>query len=138
MSKGSVISSLCITEADQLEDTINCFALCNEDTGIITHHKSGLFKLWDWKSNRLNFHFLLFSIFLFATLLYILFLFMLVIANKLMKLWKSIHKGPVMQITLSNNSILMASGGSDGSVRLWNLQHHACTHNFKGIQGVVR
>ncbi|XP_018044138.1 PREDICTED: transducin beta-like protein 3 [Atta colombica] len=107
MSKGSVISSLCITEADQLEDTINCFALCNEDTGIITHHKSGLFKLWDWKT------------------------------NKLMKLWKSIHKGPVMQITLSNNSILMASGGSDGSVRLWNLQHHACTHNFKGIQGVV-
>jgi len=31
----------------------------------------------------------------------------------------------------------MGSVGSDGSVRLWNLQHHACTHNLKEIQGVV-
>lgn len=106
MSKGSVISSLGTTEADQQEDTINCFVLCNKDTGIITHHKSGLFKLWDWKTNKLT------------------------------KLWKSIHKGPVMRIALADN-VLMASGGSDGSVRLWNLQHHACTHNFKGVQGVI-
>ncbi|XP_036144241.1 transducin beta-like protein 3 isoform X3 [Monomorium pharaonis] len=106
MSKGSTILSVG-AEANQQEDTINCFALCNEDTGVITHHKSGLFKLWDWKT------------------------------NKLIKLWKSIHKGPVMRITLSDNSILMASGGSDGTVRLWNLRHHACTHNLKGIQGVI-
>jgi len=64
-------------------------------------------------------------------------LFLLIIANKLTKLWKAIHKGPVMRITLLDN-VLMASGGSDGSVRLWNLQHHACTHNLKGIQGVIR
>lgn len=43
-----------------------------------------------------------------------------------------------MQITLSNNNVLMASGGSDGTVRLWDLQHHACIHNLKGIQGVIR
>lgn len=57
-----------------------------------------------------------------------------------MKLWKSIHKGPVAQIALSNRTTLdkMASGGSDGTVRLWNLEHHACTHNLKGLQGVVR
>ncbi|TGZ51696.1 Transducin beta-like protein 3 [Temnothorax longispinosus] len=107
MSKGSVISSLGITEADQQEDTINCFALCNEDAGIITYHKSGLFKLWDWKTSKLT------------------------------KLWKSIHKGPVMRITFSNNDVLMASGGSDGTVRLWDLQHHACTHSLRGIQGVI-
>ncbi|XP_025995592.1 transducin beta-like protein 3 [Solenopsis invicta] len=106
MSKGSTILSLGTKEVDQQEDMINCFTLCNEDTGVITHHKSGLFKLWDWK------------------------------VNKLTKLWKSIHKGSVIRITLLDN-ILMASGGSDGTVRLWNLQHYACTHSLKGIQGVI-
>lgn len=50
INKGSVLSVLGST--DQQEDTINCFALCNGViTSIITHHKSGLFKLWDWKSS---------------------------------------------------------------------------------------
>jgi len=49
ISKGLVISSLGTTEGDRQEDIINCFALYNED--VITHHKSGLFKLWDWKSS---------------------------------------------------------------------------------------
>ncbi|KAL0100232.1 hypothetical protein PUN28_019568 [Cardiocondyla obscurior] len=105
IDNGSVIGSLDLTETERQDDLINCFTLCNEDTGIITHHKSGLFKLWDWKSNKLK------------------------------QLWKSIHKGPVMQITLLNN--VMASGGSDGSVRLWNIQNCACTYNLKGIQGVT-
>lgn len=54
VSKSSVILSLGEVEADQQEDTINCFTLSNDDTSILTHHKSGLFKLWDWKSNSLN------------------------------------------------------------------------------------
>jgi len=54
VSKSSVISSLGEVEANQQEDTINCFALGNDDTSILTHHKSGLFKLWDWKGNSLN------------------------------------------------------------------------------------
>ncbi|XP_011257031.1 transducin beta-like protein 3 isoform X1 [Camponotus floridanus] len=107
VSKSSVISSLGEVEANQQEDTINCFALGNDDTNILTHHKSGLFKLWDWKD------------------------------NKLIKLWKSIHRGPVTRIAFSNNDVLMASGGSDSAVRLWNLQHHTCTHHFKGLQGVT-
>ncbi|XP_029172388.1 transducin beta-like protein 3 [Nylanderia fulva] len=108
VSKSSVISLLGeIEKNDQQEDTINCFALADNDTSIFTHHKSGLFKLWDWK------------------------------VNKLIKLWKSIHNGPVTRITFSNNNTLMASGGSDSAVRLWNLQHHTCTHNLKGVQGVI-
>ncbi|RLU18922.1 hypothetical protein DMN91_009280 [Ooceraea biroi] len=104
LSKGSVISSLGEVDSNVETDTINCFTLIDDDN-IISHHKSGLFKSWDWK------------------------------ANKLTKLWKSIHKGPVVQIVHSGN--LLASGGSDGSIRLWNLQHHACTHNLKGVQGVI-
>ncbi|XP_020295667.1 transducin beta-like protein 3 [Pseudomyrmex gracilis] len=107
LQKGSVISLVGQTHVKEEEDTIHCFALDNDDTNIITHHKSGLFKLWDWKTAQLT------------------------------KLWKSIHKGPVAQITLLSGITLMASGGSDGAVRLWDLQHHACTHSLKGVQGVI-
>lgn len=62
----------------------------------------------------------------------------IVTANKLVKLWKSIHNGPVVQMALTNIYVTMASGGTDGTVRLWDLLNHACTHNLKGVQGVVR
>lgn len=52
VNKGSVIATLNEIESDQEEDTINCFTLGNNDLNIITHHKSGLFKLWDWKGNN--------------------------------------------------------------------------------------
>lgn len=58
--------------------------------------------------------------------------------TKLKKMWKSIHQGPVSKISFFDGDNVMASGGSDGSVRLWNLEHHSCTHSLKGIQGVVR
>ncbi|XP_025152449.1 transducin beta-like protein 3 isoform X2 [Harpegnathos saltator] len=106
VDNGSVVS-LGQVDASQEEDIINSFILTDDDINVITHHKSGLFKLWDWKD------------------------------NKLLKLWKSIHKGPVTQLALTNANLLMASGGSDGTVRLWDLSNHACTHNLKGIQGVV-
>jgi U3 small nucleolar RNA-associated protein 13 len=56
---------------------------------------------------------------------------------QLIKIWKSIHNGPVSAIALTKDGLGMASGGIDGSVRLWDLQYHACTHNLKGTQGVV-
>lgn len=142
VNTSSVISSLGEVGANQQEDTINCFALGNDDTSLVTHHKSGLFKLWDWKSNSLNLN-LIFVLdqdwvyYILNTLTFILF-FLSFTANKLTKLWKSLHKGPVTQIIFSNDNALMASGGSDSAVRLWNLQHHTCTHHFKGLQGVTR
>lgn len=64
--------------------------------------------------------------------------FTFVIDTKLIKVWKSIHNGPVSRVALSQDGEIMASGGSDSSVRLWNLKYHSCTHNLTGLQGVVR
>nr|XP_033329429.1 transducin beta-like protein 3 isoform X1 [Megalopta genalis] len=89
------------------EDPINTFTTSSNDVNIITHHKSGLFKFWDWKD------------------------------NKVLKVWKSTHKGPVARIAYCNENSLMASGGTDGIITLWDLQRHTCIHNLKGIQGVV-
>lgn len=50
-------------------------------------------------------------------------------------MWKSIHKSPISKLTLKNN--LLASGGSDGIVRIWDLEHQACIASFKNCQGVV-
>ncbi|KAK0079969.1 hypothetical protein PV325_005331 [Microctonus aethiopoides] len=107
VDKGLVIARLGETENAEDEDTINSFTLSHDNDYVVSHHKSGLFKLWLHKENKVK------------------------------KLWKSIHNGPVPRIALSKNNLIMASGGSDSSVRLWDLEHHSCTHNLKGVQGVV-
>lgn len=55
--------------------------------------------------------------------------------GELEKMWKSIHKGPIAK--LSMNGQILASGGSDSTVRLWNLQHQTCIASLRGVQGVV-
>ncbi|XP_066588920.1 transducin beta-like protein 3 [Prorops nasuta] len=105
--KGSVISVVGKNEETEELDTINCFTLSKDNSFILTHHKSSLFKFWQWAD------------------------------NKLLKIWKSIHKGPVAKLALSSNEYMMASGGSDGCVKLWNLENNSCNYNLKEIQGVV-
>lgn len=50
-------------------------------------------------------------------------------------MWKYIHKGPIASLKLNENRL--ASGGSDGSVRIWDMQYQVCTKNLKGCQGVI-
>ncbi|KZC07335.1 Transducin beta-like protein 3, partial [Dufourea novaeangliae] len=103
----TLISNLGEASNNEEEDTINSFTASTNDENIITHHKSGLFKLWNWKD------------------------------NKLVKVWKSIHKGPVHHIAYCSERNLMVSGGIDGTIKVWDLNHHTCTHNLKGAQGVI-
>ncbi|XP_076632877.1 transducin beta-like protein 3 isoform X1 [Colletes latitarsis] len=107
VNKDTAVTSYLGESNDNEEDTINTFTLCNDDVHIITHHKSSLFKLWTWKD------------------------------NKLIKLWKSMHKGPVVRIAHCSERNLMISGSSDGIVKLWDLERHACINNLKGVTGVV-
>lgn len=55
--------------------------------------------------------------------------------GELEKSWKYIHRGPIAKLALRNE--ILASGGSDGIVRVWNLQHQACVLSLKGAEGVV-
>lgn len=94
-------------EEEDGEDTINTFLLSPDNEQIISNHRSGLFKLWKWRD------------------------------RSLIKQWKSVHKGPVSQLALSKDGLLLASGGTDSNVRIWDLEHHTCTHNLRGAQGVI-
>ncbi|XP_001601796.1 transducin beta-like protein 3 [Nasonia vitripennis] len=107
VSKGAVKLTLGKANENEEEDVINSFTTSKDGKFIVTHHKSSLFKLWNGTDVKPT------------------------------KVWKSIHNGPVAAIALTNSGSNMASGGVDGSVRLWDFEHHTCTHNLKGAQGVV-
>ncbi|XP_033213959.1 transducin beta-like protein 3 [Belonocnema kinseyi] len=51
VNKGLIISNIGKSENDQEEDPINSFALSCDDLLVVTQHKSGLFKLWNWEGN---------------------------------------------------------------------------------------
>lgn len=55
--------------------------------------------------------------------------------GQLEKSWKYIHNGPIAKLVLWSPNL--ASGGSDGVIRIWNLEHQACLQSLKGCQGVI-
>lgn len=56
--------------------------------------------------------------------------------KKLLKSWRHLHKGPVMQISITND-LMLASGGTDSIVRLWQIDKAHCLYALHGLQGVT-
>lgn len=87
-------------------DLIIAFTLSPNNEQIVSAHKSGLFKLWNYEDKTL------------------------------VKQWRSVHKGPVAELAITGDGSILASGGSDSSVRLWDMKYNACIKNLTGIKGV--
>ena len=51
VNKGLIKTVIGKSEDDEEEDFINSFALSGDDLSVVTQHKSGLFKLWNWQGN---------------------------------------------------------------------------------------
>ena len=47
------------------------------------------------------------------------------------------HDVPVLSMAYERTSTLLATGASDGGVRVWDVLNGFCTHNFRGGAGVV-
>ena len=47
INKGSVKISLGSASDNEEEDIIHCFDISGDGESVVTHHKSGLFKLWN-------------------------------------------------------------------------------------------
>ncbi|KAH9426173.1 Transducin (beta)-like 3 [Dermatophagoides pteronyssinus] len=61
------------------------------------------------------------------------------INHSLQRTWKSMHIGSIASIRFDQTGTLIATGGSDGTIKLWNLIQKYCTHNFKNhIRGVIQ
>ncbi|XP_038065030.1 transducin beta-like protein 3 [Patiria miniata] len=88
-------------------DDVTCFAVTPDDEFLVVAHRNLLLKQWDWKEERC------------------------------VRTWKAIHIGPVVSMTFDPTSTLLATGSSDGTIKLWDIVRQYCTHNLKGSQGVV-
>ena len=51
---------------------------------------------------------------------------------------QAIHTGPVSCMAFDPTCTLLATGGSDATVKVWDVIKQYCTHNLRGHQGVVR
>lgn len=87
-------------------DQIYTFKMSYNNNLVVSAHKSGLIKLWDRETGKQE------------------------------KVWRSGHKGPVAKLTFDYTDENVASGGSDGNIRLWDLKHHTCTSSLRGAMGV--
>lgn len=50
---------------------------------------------------------------------------------QLERTWKSLHNGPVRVLAFDPTSTFLASGGADGTVKVWDVIRKFCTHNLK-------
>lgn len=90
-----------------VEDGIYTFALSDDDELVCTAHRSSLIKLWQTND------------------------------GSLVKMWKSGHQGPIPMLDFSTNATLVASGGADSSVRIWDHQRKTCVGSLRGCSGVL-
>ena len=90
----------------QEDDEVVTFALGPDSLTLVSSHKSSLLRHWRWNDGTV------------------------------VRTWKSLHKTPVVELAFDPTTTLVASGGTDGSLKVWDICKQYCTHNLKGGSGV--
>uniref|UniRef100_H2ZTG7 Transducin beta like 3 n=1 Tax=Latimeria chalumnae TaxID=7897 RepID=H2ZTG7_LATCH len=89
------------------QEDITSFTVSPDDETLVTSSRALLLKQWEWRQ------------------------------NKCVRTWKAIHTAPVASMTFDSTSTLLATGGCDGTIKVWDVIKQYCTHNLKGSSGVV-
>uniref|UniRef100_A0A8C7Z1G8 Transducin beta like 3 n=1 Tax=Oryzias sinensis TaxID=183150 RepID=A0A8C7Z1G8_9TELE len=89
------------------QEDITSFAVSSDDEMLVTASRALLLKQWDWRRASCT------------------------------RSWRAIHTVPVASMTFDSSSTLLATGGCDGTIKLWDVVKQYCTHNLKGSSGVV-
>ncbi|XP_037950259.1 transducin beta-like protein 3 [Teleopsis dalmanni] len=104
--KDNESSKLNVTELDEVdEDIIYTFALASTNDYLVTAHRSGLIRLWSLDS------------------------------SKIIKIWKSQHRAPVVKVTFSACGKLICTSGADSTLRVWDFLNSRCLCVLKDFQG---
>jgi U3 small nucleolar RNA-associated protein 13 len=90
------------------EDEITCITLSPNNKHLITSHRNILLKQWDWSESLC------------------------------IRTWKATHIAPIQSMNIDSTSSLLATGSSDFTCKIWDLNAQYCTHNLKGAQGIIR
>uniref|UniRef100_A0A4W3JEL1 Transducin beta like 3 n=1 Tax=Callorhinchus milii TaxID=7868 RepID=A0A4W3JEL1_CALMI len=98
-----------ITQSIEQEDQedITCFSISPDDEMLVTGSRALLLKQWNWRENVCT------------------------------RTWKAIHSAPMASMTFDSTSTLLATGGCDSTIKIWDVIKQYCTHNLKGSSGVV-
>lgn len=89
------------------QEDITAFALSPDDEMLVSASRALLLRQWDWKQQQCC------------------------------RSWRAIHSVPVASMSFDCTSTLLATGGCDGTIKLWDVIKQYCTHNLKGSSGVV-
>ena len=55
----------------------------------------------------------------------------------ILRSWRALHQAAVLCMAFDKSGTLLATGSADSSIRLWDIEHGACTHHLKGHRGIV-
>ncbi|XP_061329291.1 transducin beta-like protein 3 [Pezoporus flaviventris] len=89
------------------EEDITAFAVSPDDKILVTGSRALLLKQWNWRENQC------------------------------VRTWKAVHVAPVAAMAFDSTSTLLATGGCDSTIKIWDMIKQYCTHNLKGSSGVV-
>ncbi|KFO77110.1 Transducin beta-like 3, partial [Cuculus canorus] len=89
------------------EEDITSFVLSPDDEILVTGSRALLLKQWNWRE------------------------------NKCVRIWKAVHIAPIATMAFDSTSTLLATGGCDSTIKIWDMVKQYCTHNLKGSSGVV-
>lgn len=89
------------------DEEVTCFCISPEDKILVVASRNLLLRQWDLSSGSLS------------------------------RTWKAIHVAPITCLTFDQTSTLVASGSSDSTIKVWDVERQYCTHNLRGHQGVV-
>uniref|UniRef100_A0A8C5K1Y8 Transducin (beta)-like 3 n=1 Tax=Jaculus jaculus TaxID=51337 RepID=A0A8C5K1Y8_JACJA len=89
------------------QEDITTFDLSPDDEVLVTASRALLLAQWNWRNGSVT------------------------------RLWKAIHTAPVAALAFDPTSTLLATGGCDGGIRVWDIVRHYGTHHLRGSTGVV-
>ncbi|XP_074135663.1 transducin beta-like protein 3 [Sminthopsis crassicaudata] len=99
--------SLVRTLQQEDQENITTFDLSPNEEILVTGSRALLLTQWAWREGNVT------------------------------RVWKAIHTAPVAAMAFDPTSTLLATGGCDGAVRVWDLERRYGTHNLRGSPGVV-
>ncbi|XP_015284782.1 PREDICTED: transducin beta-like protein 3, partial [Gekko japonicus] len=89
------------------QEDISTFVLSDDDEILVTASRALLLKQWEWRDEKCS------------------------------RTWKAVHTAPVASMAFDPTSTLLATGGCDSTIKVWDVIKQYCTHNLKGSSGVV-
>ncbi|XP_023677474.1 transducin beta-like protein 3 [Paramormyrops kingsleyae] len=89
------------------QEDITSFVVSPDDEMLVTASRALLLTQWDWRSQAR------------------------------MRSWRAVHTAPVASMSFDPTSTLLATGGCDSTIKIWDVLKQYCTHNLKGSSGVV-